>query len=195
MKIFTLVILAIFASSPAFAESGSSFEVLLGTADQDTSISGIGGTSGDDMSIGIRGAFALNDDFAFELTYQDYGETDDTYIDEWGDTISDKTSSTALNLGIQGIMPSGSNFSLIGRIGFALWDYEVKETDSAFPGVTFNASDDGNDLYYGIGMQYTANNQFIIGAEYTITEMDVTLFGISVDHEVSNFSLSFGYSY
>ena len=121
----------------AVAESGFSGEVLVGTADQEFSFGSLS-TSGDDMSFGIRGAFSLNEHFAVEAAYRIYGEADDTYIDDFGDTINDKLSSTALNLGVKGSIPFDNGISLNGRIGLALWDVELKETDSAFPGVTFS---------------------------------------------------------
>lgn len=193
MKRLTLVLALTTTALPSFAESNFSGELLLGTADQETKISGGSSASGDDTSIGIRGAYQFNENIAIELAYQNYGEADDTYIDEFGDTINDKFETTSINLGVKGILPLENGFSLNGRLGVAMWDYELKETDSSFPGVVFNLDDDGTDFYYGIGAQYDFKENVYIGIEYTITEIDLSLLGIvSADHEVKNFSLSIG---
>ena len=175
--------------------SNFSAELLLGTANQKSEISGFGSTSGDDTSIGVRGAYNINKNVALELAYHLYGETEDSYTDEYGDIITDKVSSSSLNIGVKGILPLDKGFSLHGRAGLALWDAELEETDSYFPGEKIKMDDSGTDLYYGLGMQYQLNQQLNIGVEYTIINMGVSLSGVSVDHDVKNLSLSLGYNF
>lgn len=196
MNNLTKGILFIAFTTPALAaESKFSAELLLGTADQESEINGFGSISGDDTSMGVRGVFTLNENVAFELAFQDYGEMSDSFEDEFGDTINDKVSTDAINFGAKGIIPLGNGLSLNGRVGLSLWDTELKETDSSAPGQVFSADDDGNDLYFGLGAQYAINRQVNIGIEYTMTEMDVSILGISVDHEVKNLSLSVGVAF
>lgn len=177
----------------AHAQGDIAAEFMFGTAEQTSSIDGVGSTSGDDLSFGLRGAYTLNPNFGFEFSYQNYGETDDTYVDEYGDTINDKVTTTAFNAGIKGIIPFENGLALVGRFGMANWDIELEETDSFFPGEVFTADDSGTDFYYGIGAQAKLKESFTIGLEYTITEMDLSFVGISADHEVENLALSFGY--
>lgn len=195
MKKIILGALLTSLSVSAFAESGFSSEVLLGTADQKSSIKNFGSTSGDDTSLGLRGIYTLNQNIGFELSYQDYGQTNDRYIDEWGDTITDKVSTTAFNLGVKGIIPLDNNFSMHGRLGLSTWDVELEETDSFYPGQVFKVDDSGTDFYYGVGLQYGFSPHFQLGAEYTITNMDASLANVSVDHEVKNLAFSLSYSY
>lgn len=196
MKKIILGILLTSCALPVLAESNFSGELLAGRAEQETSTDSFDwNTSGNDISLGIRAALKVNPNLAFELAYQDYGETDDTYTDLYGDTITDKVSSSAVNMGVKGIIPFEGGFSLHGRIGLSLWQAEIKETDSAFPGETFKADDDGSDLYYGLGLQYDISPEFVVGVEYAYTDMDVSIEGISVDHEVKNLSLSLGYKF
>jgi len=194
MKKVVLSVLLMSSVLPAMAENNFSAELLLGMADQELSANGQS-TSGDDTSFGVRGAYSLNENFSVEGAYQSYGETDDTYIDEFGDTINDKLSSTALSLGIKGILPLDNGVSLNARAGISFWDAEIKETDSAFPGETFKGDDNGNDLYYGIGAQYQINPQIFIGVEYTMTKMGISTEGVSADFDVKNISLSLGYKF
>ncbi|MBL0710025.1 MAG: outer membrane beta-barrel protein [Colwellia sp.] len=140
MKKVVLSVLLMSSALPVMAESDFSAELLLGMADQELSAGGQS-TSGDDISFGIRGAYSLNENFSVEAAYQSYGETDDTYIDDWGDTINDKLSSTALNLGFEGILPLENGFSLNARVGISFWDAELKETDSSLPGETSKGDD------------------------------------------------------
>ncbi len=185
-------------SAPATADGQLSAELLLGTADQKSTTTFMGeseSTSGDDLSLGIRGSYRVNQNLALEIAYHNYGETDDTYIDSFGDTINNKVSSTAFNLGVKGMLPLDSGITLHGRIGVGIWDVEFWGTDSAFPGEVFTADDSGNDIYYGIGLQYDVSPQVSIGAEYTMTEMGVSAEGIAVDHEVKNLALSLGFRF
>ncbi|AHK17771.1 porin family protein [Thalassolituus oleivorans] len=178
----------------ASAENKMSAEILLGMADQELSTSGLS-TSGDDVSFGIRGAISLHKNVSAEISYHNYGEADDTYVDGFGDTINDKLTTTAFNLGVKGIFPLNNGLSLNARLGVSIWDSELKETDSSFPGQTFKADDDGTDLYYGVGAQYDINSNMYVGAEYTLTKMDISTDGISADLDVDNLSLSLGYKF
>ena len=195
MKKLTLGVLLASFTLPAVAENDFSVELLVGSANQESSIDNYGSTEGDDLSLGIRGAYKLHKNIALEVAYQDYGETDSTFVDGWGDFINDKVSSKAFNLGVKGILPFDNGLSLNARIGLSIWDAEIKETDSAFPGETFKADDNGNDPYFGLGLQYDIDDQFVVGVEFAYTEMDVSLYGISVEHEVKNFALSVGYKF
>ena len=194
MKNVTLTILLASLSVPALADNKISAEFLIGNADQKGSIKNVGSTSGDDLSFGVRGSYSLNENISLEAAYHNFGQTDDSYVDEFGDTINDKISSTSINFGVKGIIPLESGFSLFGRIGLSLWDVEFEETDSAFPGEKFKADDDGDDIYYGVGVQYSISDQLKIGAEYSVIDMGAEIESISVDNEVKNLSLSLSYS-
>jgi len=201
MKKVVLGALLGLSALPALASEGFfSGEILLGKTDQELkSDFGGRGTGGDDTSFGIRGAYNLNKNVAFELGYMNHGETDDTYISMFGDTINDKISSTAFNLGVKGVIPFESSFSIHARLGLSFWDVELEETNSAFPGETFEGDDSGNDLYYGIGAQYAINEKFTIGAEYTLSEYGIRpggdFRGFNGDIDVKTLALSAGLNF
>ena len=88
-----------------------------------------------------------------------------------------------------------NGLSLNARVGVSFWDSEFEGTDSSAPGIIFKADDDGTDLYYGIGAQYDINPNLYVGAEYTLTKMDISTVGISADFEVDNLSLSLGFKF
>lgn len=182
------------SSATAFAEDNFKVELLLGNAEQEIS-SNINNESGDDVSLGIRGAFNVNKHFGVELAYQDYGTPDDSYIDEFGDRISEKLKATAASAGVKGMMPFNNGVSLIGRVGVAFWDLEYEQTDSSNPGVVDRFDDDGNDFYYGVGIDYALNQQFSIGAEYTILEAQAKFGNLDFDNEIKNFAVTLGMTF
>ena len=184
---------ALFAiSSPALSQGPFSASIVLGQADQESSVSGLGSVSGDDMSYGLRAAYAFTEYVAVELSYQDFGEAEEGYIDDFGDSINDTMQSSALSAGVRLSVPFQSGFSLLGRAGLSKWDYDFEETDSAFPGEVFKAGDDGTDLYYGVGAEYRFADRMTIGIEYTVFDMDASALRVSIDHEVKNLALSLG---
>jgi len=188
MKKITLGILLTSCVLPVLAESNFSGELLVGRADQKSLVDGYGDTSEADLSLGIRAALKVNPNIAFELAYQDYGTAEDSI-----ETISTEVSSSAVNLGIKGIVPFEGGFSLHGRIGLSLWEAEIKASSS---GATAKADDNGSDLYYGMGFQYDISPVFVVGLDYAYTDMDVSLNRFpNVDHEVKNLSLSLGYKF
>jgi opacity protein-like surface antigen len=176
------------------AENNLSAELLFGTVNQEFTNNGYS-KSGDDLSFGIRGTYSLIESFSIEGAYQIHGEIDDTYIDGFGDTINEKLSSTALSLGLKGILSLDYGISLNARVGVSFWDVEAKETDSSLPGEIFKSDDNGNDLYYGFGAQYDINSQVTFGLEYTITKMSISTDTVSADYDVKNISLSLGYKF
>jgi len=177
---------------PAFAETNTSVELLLGSAKQTTKADG-DSSSGDDTSFGLRGAMAFHPNVAVELSYQNFGQSDDTYIDSWGDTINQKTTTSTVALGLKGILPINNQISLNARVGVAHWDLEADVTDSSLG--FFNVEETGTDIYYGIGTQFNIHKQLYLGAEYTITPMHMSVGGINVDHEVKNLAVYIGYSF
>jgi OOP family OmpA-OmpF porin len=194
MNKLVLSILLISPALPVMAENNLSAELLFGSANQEFSNNGYS-KSGDDLSFGIRGTYSLIENLSIEGAYQIHGKIDDTYIDGFGDTINETLSSTALSLGLKGILPVDYGISLNARVGVALWDVEAKETDSSLPGEIFKSDDNGNDLYYGFGAQYDINSQVTFGLEYTITNMGISTETVSADYDVKNISLSLGYKF
>lgn len=159
--------------SATAAENNLSAEILLGTADQELLGSNINIPSGDDTSFGVRGSLLINKNLSIEASYQNYGEANVTFVDGFGDTINDKLSSTAMNIGAKGFFTLDNEVSLNARLGLSFWNAELNETDSSLPGEILNVNDSGNDFYYGIGIQYSINSNMFIGAEYIVTPMGV----------------------
>jgi len=182
-------------SMSAVAQPKAAVELLVGQADQETEFEGVSLVSGDDVSLGLRGAFEFNENLALEVSYMAYGEADDSFVDDFGDTITNEVETSALKVGLKGILPVANGFALVGRLGVARWDYEVTTKDSAFPGESEKLDDNGVDIFYGVGAQYSVTENFRVGLEYTILDTEVELLGEDVDHEIKNLALSVAFSF
>lgn len=196
MKKVVLGLVLAAASVEVFAQdTGIYGEVLLGNAEQEAKVEGYPSLSGDDLSFGVRGGFNFNSNFALEIAYQNYGEAEESYIDEVGNDINDKFGASAFGAGVKASIPFENGFSISARLGLSLWDIDIDETDSSAPGEVFSLEEDGNDFYYGIGAQFNVSSNFHVGAEYTITELDVSIGDASFDHEIRNVGVFVGYRF
>lgn len=169
-------------------------EFILGKATQE-----VGGSDDDDTSFGIRAAYQANKNLAFEISYQDFGEASWSYVDPFGDKIAEKSDTDSFNISLKGILPIDSRFSLFARAGLAFWNLDVDITDSSLPGLVFEGSDSGNDVFYGFGAQYSINDMAKIGVEYIFSEfgvdLDGDLNGISTDLEIDTLAFSLAFSF
>ncbi len=198
MRTFVFGMLISSCSLSALAvEKPFSIELLSGLVEQESVVDGYGNTTllGYDTSFGIRAAYQLKKGFAFEVSYHDYGQSENVYVDSYGDLITDKVSTTAMNAGVKGVVPFDNGFSIHGRVGLSLWDAELEKTDTYYPGQLFKSIDAGSSLYFGAGLQYDITPDIVIGADYSITNMDILFFNSSIDHTVDDVSFSIGYKF
>jgi opacity protein-like surface antigen len=128
-------------------------------------------SSDNSTSLGIRLGYQFNDYIAVEVGHHQYGEVKDNYVDEVGDTINDKIESSSMSAGIKGILPLSDNFSVFARAGIAKWDFKAASTDSSMPNETFKFKEDGEDMYYGIGAEYSFTEMISVGVEYSVLDM------------------------
>lgn len=180
MKKTALAILLASMAMPSFAAldtTGFSGEVLLGSAEHELSGGGVS-FSDDVYSYGIRGAYQINENFAVEVGYQDLGEAE-FKVD--GVTIAQMDIS-ALTLGVKGMYPLQNGLSVVGRFGLSSISAEASASGTS-------ASDDANELYFGIGGQYDINEQFYVGVEYLFASSDIAG---ELDYDIGNLSLSAG---
>ncbi|MBN1379985.1 MAG: porin family protein [Gammaproteobacteria bacterium] len=198
-KIYGVVfVAALFCSANSFAASGFSAELLIGSTDFESEmpVSFLRDVTDSDTSIGIRGMFLFNDNFAVELSLNDYGTLNETYLDTWGDTISETFEVESTNIGVVGFLPLSETFSLSGRVGLADWDADYIYTDTAFGTIpVVVASDSDTDLYYGIGARYNAANGWLLSLEYTTMEFDGQYLVYEATQTLNNLGLAIGYKF
>lgn len=171
-----------------------SAEVLLGLADQRTDFGGGDRASDTSTSYGVRAAYAFNPNVAAEFSYQYYGSYDDSWQDKLG-RVDETFTSSAFLAGLKVSLPLSGGYSLVGRLGAAYWDFELEETDEAFPGEIFIYDDRDLGVYYGVGLQLDITQTVFISVEFTGVPMTASFGGYTVKHRADNFSASLGFRF
>lgn len=115
-----------------------------------------------DMSFKVLGGYRVMKFFGVEGDYRDLG----TQSDNVGGQEID-LATTAIDLFAVGIIPVGKAFEVFGKAGYSMWDADITMAGLG------NASDDGNDLAYGIGAAYTFG-KFAVRMEYEQFDIEDT---------------------
>jgi opacity protein-like surface antigen len=81
-------------------------------------------------------------------------------------SVDAKLAADTLAVGVVGKIPLNDGFELFGKVGFHAWDVELSA-----PG--FNSlTDDGSDIYYGIGANYNLSQKLSLGVSYNSYTLD-----------------------
>ena len=168
---------------------------ILGQADQKNTIGGFDAISGSDSSKGIRAGFYLNRIIGVEINYVDYGVSEDSLVDSFGDTITNTLDTRMTGVGLQGVLPLGHKVRLIGRAGIAAWDLRFSERDSAFPRDVFVDDTEGADAYFGLGLRFDIEDNVRIAVEYENMDFDAALGSADTDQTIHNVAISLGVTF
>ncbi len=126
----------------------------------------LAGEDFEDEDFGFK-AFAgyrFHKNFAAELDYLDYGETDDNILG-----IDTEIDLYAVALYAVGILPLSEQFELFVKLGAAYWDGEA---DASIMGITVSDDENGTDLAYGLGASYAFTDNFAVRVEYEEIDVD-----------------------
>lgn len=161
--------------------------------DEIDSFPGIGATfefEDEDTGVKIFAGIPINPNLAVEFGYVDLGETtveftmdsDGTSAPPGMTSISSSISVDGFNAAVVGSLPVSDSVSLNGRVGVYLWDVEAEfnsvDTTGEFFNDSFSVSDDGNDIYYGLGLDVGWLRLFY--EIYDIDGDDINLAGVAV---------------
>ena len=146
-----------------------------------------------DSSLGLRLSFPLGENFAIDVSYQNFGETTTTFVDGFNDTVTDISKVKGFSAGAKGILPLGDSFSLVGRLGLMRWSHDLARTDTGAPSSTIDAT--GTDLYYGVGAEYSITENFSVGLEYSTFGFDYSTGNTNFDYDVKDLALSLAYKF
>lgn len=116
----------------------------------------------------------LNPNVAVELGYVDLGEastdaTSDGCCFYAPGPVSHSLTADGIDLSILGKVPVGESGALGARLGLLKWDGEEKLSDSTG---SLSGSDDGTDLFFGLGGQYNFSEQVGLRGEYVMYKLD-----------------------
>lgn len=199
-KLIQLASLAtIFVAAAATAQAdngleGFSVQGSLGNYTQKVSIQDYT-ESGSDIGFGVRASYNFTPYVAADVGYFDFGEYSETYVDDWGDRVTDKVSTSAFKVGVTGYYPVADALQLFGRLGIAFWDGKISTIEHDDPDWSFAVSDSGQDIYFGFGAEYAVNNNLAISVEYSYLDIDATVFGFNVSNEITGIVAGIKYSF
>ncbi|MEJ2141043.1 MAG: porin family protein [Gammaproteobacteria bacterium] len=161
MKKISAVTLSTLLASSMFASGAMAdnyFGVGVGSAD----LEGV-----DDSSFKIFGG-TRNGNLGFEVAYHDFGKPEESYPGLYYASLEP----TGIEFSGVGYMPVSPTMDFFGKIGLLMWDVDATFTDYTVP-VTLTGSEDGNDLIYGVGLQFNSSNNFSLRVEYQASTLDV----------------------
>ncbi|MFT6201185.1 MAG: OOP family OmpA-OmpF porin [Granulosicoccus sp.] len=183
MKVKNIVLAAVVATSAfvgqAYAANDSYVGLGFGSAKYDTAVSNVGGTATldeKDSAIKLFYGFNVAPRVAVELHYADFGET--SLKGNNGDTFDIGSSSfsfTANNasivsettsFGVAGVFKlfEGATFNPYLKAGVHRWSFDA--TVSSASSATASVSDDGFDVFFGLGAEVKLSDNFFVTAGF-----------------------------
>lgn len=178
----TFVIFGLAASS-AHAQGDWYAGAGFGSTSTDTGITaGTATLDEDDSGFKLFAGKKLNNNISIEGVYADMGEA--TLTGDNGDTftIGNTIYQFIVNngeLAVEGSVIGASAvyshnlndaFSIHGKLGMAFWEVDATVTGSGINSST--SSDDGFDLFYGVGVDYRINDGWSVRADYEIYNIE-----------------------
>lgn len=138
-----------------------------------------GGVTAEASSTGfrLRLGFPINESVNFEAAWVNQGEGD---VDNGGGA---KLAADGLQFSVMGLMPTGDNMNLFGRVGLYMWNGELKDAG------VFSGTDDGTDIFFGVGLDYSVSDNMDIRVEYDIVTIGTTVGTTSTDVDANSFGI------
>lgn len=140
----------------------------------------------EDSDTGFRAfaGFGDTESFSFEIGYSDFGEaTFDAQSDGCcfypAGPVNITASTTGFDLGVVGRAPMSESVAFIGRIGLLMWEVDV---DAVVGGGSGSESEDGDDIFFGLGLEFMSSPAMSLRGEFTRYSLD--------DSDLDSISLS-----
>jgi len=99
-----------------------------------------------DTAFKLFGGWTANQNLGVDIAFIDLGTYQSGLADAYGVAFD-----------VVGYLPLGNNFNILGKLGMFAWTVDVD---------ILNASDDGTDLTYGLGVQYDFTRHLSIRGEW-----------------------------
>jgi OOP family OmpA-OmpF porin len=145
-------------------------------------------TDAKDTAFSIYGGYQIDPNFSVEFGYINMGSySADATSDGSGTAfnagnIDIDVDLTAFNLGMKGMLPIANNFAGYGKLGFTRWDADFSAANGA---LSASASDDGTDLYYGVGASYDIGNVRFLAefVRYAVDDIDADVIAAGIEYK------------
>ena len=188
MKIKNILVAAVVTASTLAGQAyaGDSYVgVGFGSAKYDTGVSNATGTATldeKDSSVKLFYGFNVAPQIAVELHYADFGES--SLKGNNGDTFNLDGSAFSFTANNASIVSESKSFGVAGvfklfedatfnpylKAGIHRWD--VKGTVTSASSTPASVSDDGFDVFFGLGAEFKLSDSFFITAEYESYKVD-----------------------
>lgn len=155
---------------------------------KDFDCSGTTSCDDQDTALSIFGGYQINKNFGVELGYVDLGKATQGGTDPILGTFSLSFEATGFELSGVGTLPISDKFSVYGKLGFFMWDLDVKGSSSTLGSASL--SEDGTDLTFAVGVRWnftknlTAQLQWQryndIGDDATTGKSDIDVIGAGI---------------
>jgi OOP family OmpA-OmpF porin len=143
---------------------------------------------GKDTALSIYSGYQIDPNFSVELGYIDMGSYSASTTSDGSGTVFNAgnvdigVDLTAFNLGMKGMLPISNNFAGYGKLGFTRWEADFSATNGALSG---SASDDGTDLYYGVGASYDLGKVRFVAefVRYAVDDIDADIIAAGIEYK------------
>lgn len=167
---------AAFLASAALPTIASDFYVIADLGQSELDVNHVGGVhSKDETTFSLGGGYKLNNIFALEVVYRDFGGFSSGWNLDHGNgdyrRYSGDTSVAASQASVVAQLPLNDAFALYGRLGAG---YLKSKTDYESDTVRHNfirsgsgsKSDSKTKVVFGVGFKYALTQSFAVRAEY-----------------------------
>jgi OmpA-OmpF porin, OOP family len=129
-----------------------------------------------DTALNIFAGYQANRNFGVELGYAELGKFSGSVP---GISVTGEV--TGFELSAVGTLPIDEKFALYGKLGFFMWDVDVRGSAGGFG---FSGSDDGTDPTLAIGARYSLTRNVALQVQwqryFDIGDSDIDVIGLGV---------------
>ncbi len=132
-----------------------------------------------DTALSIFAGYQINKNLGVEFGYTDLGEASASGP-VFGIPVTATGEVSGFEFSAVGTIPLNQQFSLYGKLGFFMWDADLKGTVGGIP---VSVSDDGTDLTFAFGARYSFTKNVSAQLQwqrYEIDDGDIDVIGLGL---------------
>ena len=141
----------------------------------------------DNSSITLSAAFSVNDSFALEVSYNDFGKASGYIAGDQEDAALVTVESSSFDILLVGLIPLNEKINVFGKVGFSRWELESSFYDDSIGLMAFD--DKGTDPTFAAGLEVTLNEKISGNIQWQRTQAEFE--GDDFDLDKISLGLSF----
>jgi OOP family OmpA-OmpF porin len=164
LAVMALIMMFSIASLDVQAGDGFFVGASIGSASLNDDFDGLK-VDDDTTSYRIVGGWRVNQYFALEAGYHDFGDFEQNFTVD-GVSAKARLSADGFTLGVTGSFPVADRIEIFGRTGMFFWDgdAEINNVSQATP--------EDTNPYLGAGISYAINGEFLVTGDWTRYELE-----------------------